>query len=204
MRSGIILSGGRSSRIGHDKGLLELEGKPLVSWVIDALQNVTDEVIVVVGSEEMIPRYLAVVPEGVSVISDFYKKDSPMIGLISGLKEAKGDYAVICACDTPFIFPDVLDLLFNISVGTNGVLLVKPNGWVEPIPSVYHVVNCLEYAESLHGLGEMRIRKILETMSDTTILPVENLREIDPELVTFFDVDTLESLEVARRYLSTS
>jgi molybdopterin-guanine dinucleotide biosynthesis protein A len=204
MRSGIILSGGRSSRIGHDKGLLELEGKPLVSWVIDGLSDVTDEVIVVVGSEETIPLYSTVVPEDVSVITDSYKKDSPMIGLISGLKEAKGEYAVICACDMPFIVPDVLDLLFNVSVGTNGVLLVKPNGWIEPIPSVYHVVNCLEYAEILHGLGEMRIRKILETMSDTIILPVENLREIDPELVTFFDVDTIESLEEARRLLKSA
>jgi hypothetical protein len=62
----------------------------------------------------------------------------------------------------------------------------------------------LEYAEILHGLGEMRIRKILETMSDTIILPVENLREIDPELVTFFDVDTIESLEEARRLLKSA
>jgi molybdopterin-guanine dinucleotide biosynthesis protein A len=169
--------------------------------VIDALRDVTDEVIIVVGSTKMIPRYLAAVPEGVRVISDCYEKDSPMIGLISGLKEAEGEYAVVCACDMPFIVPGVLDFLFSVSLGMNGVLLVKPNGWIEPIPSVYHVVNCLEYAETLHGLGEMRIRKILETMSDTVILPIDRLREIDPELVTFFDLDTLESLEEARKLL---
>lgn len=203
MRSGIILSGGRSTRIGRDKGLVKLDAKPMISWVIDAIRSVTDEIIVVTGSEERIPRYQSIVPNDVRVISDFYQEDSPLIGLISGLREAKGEYAVICACDMPFVVPKVIDLLFKASNGKNGTLLVKPNGWIEPIPSVYHVLNCLEYAEALRGLGEMRIRKVLESMTDTVILPVEKLREIDPDLVTFVDLDTLESIEEARKSLKT-
>jgi hypothetical protein len=78
---------------------------------------------------------------------------------------------------------------------------VKPDGWIEPIPSVYRVENCLEYAEVLRGLGEMRIRKVLENMSDTVFLPVEKLRGIDPELVSFNDLDTVESIEAARKAL---
>jgi molybdopterin-guanine dinucleotide biosynthesis protein A len=204
IRTGIILSGGRSKRIGRDKGLVELDTKPLISWVIDAVQGVTDEVIVVVGSEKRISQYQAVVPRGVHVIPDFYQEDSPLIGLISGLREAKGEYAVICACDMPFVVPEVLELLFTLSEGKNGTLLVKPNGWIEPIPSVYHVSNCLKYAEVLRGMGEMRIRKVLETMVDTMILPVEKLRGIDPDLVSFVDLDTLESIEEARKSLRSN
>lgn len=200
-RTGIILSGGRSSRLGQDKGLVELDGKPLVSWVIDILRGVTDEIIVVVGSEKNVPPYWAVVPDDVRVIPDFYQADSPLIGLISGLREARGEYAVICACDMPFVVPDVLEMLFCVSYGLNGSLLVKPDGWIEPIPSVYHVSNCLDYAEVLRGLGEMRIRKVLENMSDTAILSVEKLRLIDPELVSFLDLDTLESIEAAKGLL---
>ena len=201
MRSGIILSGGKSSRIGQDKGLVELDGKPLIAWVVDLLREVTDEIIVVVGSEENVPHYWAVVPDDVRVIPDCYKEDSPLIGLISGLREAKGEYAAICACDMPFVVPDVLELLFCVSCGLNGSLLVKSDGWIEPIPSVYHVSNCLAYAEVLRRLGEMRIRKVLENMSDTVTIPVEKLRLIDPELVSFLDFDTLESIETAKRLL---
>jgi len=201
MRTGIILSGGRSSRLGQDKGLIELDDKPLISWVIDILRELTDEIIVVVGSEENIPQYWAIVPDDVRVIPDCYPEDSPLIGLISGLRAAKGDYAVICACDMPFVVPDVLEMLFCVSCGLNGSLLVKSDGWIEPIPSVYHVSNCLEYAEVLRNLGEMRIRKVLENISDTASISVDKIRLIDPELVSFVDLDTLESIEAAERLL---
>ncbi len=54
MRTGIILAGGDSKRIGTDKGLIDLNGKHLISYVIESLRPVVDEIIVVVGSEERI------------------------------------------------------------------------------------------------------------------------------------------------------
>ena len=202
MRSGIILSGGRSSRFGQDKGLVELGGKPLVSWVVDLLRNVTDEIIVVVGSEENIPHYWTVVPDYVHVVPDYYPEDSPLIGLISGLRVANGSYAAVCACDMPFVVPDVLEMLFCVSYGLNGSFLVKSDGWIESIPSVYNVSTCLNFAEALREMGEMRIRKVLENMSDTVTVSVEKLRAIDPDLVSFFDIDTLESYDIANGILS--
>ena len=200
-RSGIILSGGHSSRLGQDKGLTVFEDKPLICWVIEVLQSVVDEVIVVVGSDEVIPHYWAVVPHSVHIVSDCYPEDSPLIGVITGLRAARGEYAVVCACDMPFVKPAVLEMMFCVSYGLNGTLLLKPNGWIEPMPSVYHVSNCLRYAEVLRGLGEMRIRKILENMSDIVALQVEKLREIDPELVSFVDLDTMDSIKDASRFL---
>jgi molybdopterin-guanine dinucleotide biosynthesis protein A len=197
MRSGIILSGGASTRIGQEKGLVKLKDKPLVSWVIDRIKDVTDEIIVVVGSEEDIPQYWAFVPDDVQVISDFYPEKSPLIGLISGLRKVKSQYAAICACDMPFLNPVILEMMFCISYGLNGALLVKPNGWIEPLPSVYNVTTCLRYAELLRRNGELRIRKVLENMSDVVRLPVEKLREIDPELMSFIDLDTIISVKNA-------
>ena len=201
MRSGIILSGGRSTRLGQDKGLTDFDGKPLICWVVERLQTVVDEVIVVVGSEDAIPHYWSAVPSSVHIVSDCYPEDSPLIGLITGLREAKGEYAAVCACDMPFLNPSILEMMFCVSYGLNGTLLLKPNGWLEPIPSVYHVSNCLKYAEILRGLGEMRIRKVLETISDTVILEVEKLRLLDPDLVSFIDLDTMDSIEDARKNL---
>ena len=204
MRSGIILSGGKSSRLGRDKGLVDLEGRALILRVIDRLRDVVDEIIVVVGSEAMVPRYLEVVPEDVRVVSDCYQEDSPLIGLITGLREARGEYAVACACDMPFIDPSIIEMLFDISYGFNGALLVKPNGWIEPIPSIYYVANCLLYAEELRETGERRIRKVLETMNNRVLLPLENLRKIDPDLISFIDLDTADSIEAARKIVTKS
>jgi molybdopterin-guanine dinucleotide biosynthesis protein A len=198
LRTGIILSGGKSTRLGADKGLIELERKPLVNWVIEKLEPVVSEVIVVVGSLNAVPSYRAIVPNSVRVVCDTYREDSPMIGLITGLKEANGGYAAVCACDMPFIEPNVLEMLYCLSDGLNGTLLLKPNGWVEPFPSIYKVSTCLKYAEQLKHNGELRIRKVLETMSNTAKVPIDRLRSVDPHLRSFIDIDTLDSLEDAK------
>jgi molybdopterin-guanine dinucleotide biosynthesis protein A len=201
LRSGIILSGGKSSRLGTDKGLIELDGMALILRVADKLRDVVDEIIVVLGSEKMIPQYLAILPDDVLVISDFYQEDAPLIGLISGLKKARGEYAVVCACDMPFIKPKIIDIMFCSSSGTNGALIVKPNGWVEPIPSIYNVSKCLRVAEDLRKKGERRIRKVLESMNNKVLIPIEKLRPIDPELFSFVDLDTPDSIETARKII---
>lgn len=200
-RTGIILSGGKSSRLGQDKGLAELDGKPLIYWVIKRLQPVVEEVIVVVGSEDDIPDYLAVVPTQVKIVADYYKEKSPLIGLITGLREAKGEYAAVCACDMPFIRPEIIEKMFLISYGFNGTLLVKIGGWIEPMPSIYHVSNCLSYAEVLRALGEMRIRKVLETMPKTVQMEIEKMRILDPNLLSFMDLDTVASIDEAKKFL---
>ncbi len=197
-RTGIILSGGRSSRLGFDKGLVELKNKPLVCWVIDQLDSITDEIIIVVGSDKMIPRYWNVIPDEVRIISDCYPEDSPIIGLISGLKKARGEYAAVCACDMPFMEPRILEMMFCVSYGLNGAYIVKQNGWIESIPSVYHVSNCLEYAEILRKLGEMRIRKVLETFPDTVPISLYKLKELDSDLNSFIDIDTADNLNDAK------
>jgi molybdopterin-guanine dinucleotide biosynthesis protein A len=200
-RSGIILSGGKSSRLGQEKGLAGLDGKPLICWVIERLQLVVDEVIVVVGSEDDIPNYMAVVPRQVKIVADYYQEKSPLIGLITGLSVSRGEYAAVCACDMPFIKPEVIEKMFLASYGFNGALLIKPEGWVEPMPSVYHVSNCLNYAEVLKRLGEMRIRKVLETMPNTIRMEIEKMRILDPDLLSFMDLDTVASIDEAKKLL---
>ena len=201
MRTGIILAGGDSTRIGTDKGLLDLNGKPLIQYVVESLKPVVDEVIVVVGSDVKKPFYWQVLDEDVTVVSDMYDEGSPLIGLITGLTNASGEYAVVAACDMPFINSDLVDLLFLLSYDLNGTLLVKSNGWVEPLPAVYKVSMCLKRASQLHMQNDLRIRKVLETLPDVARVPIERLKVIDPELRSFFDLDTKERYNEALKIL---
>ncbi len=201
MRTGIILAGGDSKRIGTDKGLLDLDGKPLIQYVVESLKSVVDEIIVVVGSEERMPFYWQVLDANVKVVADMYDEGSPLIGLMTGLTNAKGEYAVVAACDMPFINSDLVDLLFLLSYDLNGTLLIKPNGWVEPLPAVYKVGMSLKRASQLYMQGDLRIRKVLETLPDVARVPIERLRVLDPELRSFFDLDTRERYNEALRIL---
>ena len=201
MRTGIILAGGDSKRIGTDKGLINLNGRALISYVIESLRPVVDEIIVVVGSKERVPSYRNTVEDDVQVVPDMYDDGSPMIGLITGLTHAKGTYAVVAACDMPFINSDLVDLLFLLSFELNGTLLVKPNGWVEPLPAIYKVDIGKKKAIQLRTQGDLRLRKVLETLPNVARIQVERLKVIDPELRSFFDLDTKDLYDEAMRII---
>ena len=192
MRTGIILAGGESKRIGTDKGLIDLNGKPLIRYVVESLRPIVDEIIVVVGSKERIQHYRNAVEDDVMVVPDLYDDGSPMIGLITGLTHAKGDYAVVAACDMPFINSELVDILFLLSFELNGTLLIKPDGWIEPLPAVYNVEVGKRRAVQLRNDGDLRLRKVLETLPSVARILVERLKIIDPELRSFFDLDTME------------
>ena len=201
MRTGIILAGGDSKRIGTDKGLLDLNGRPLISYVIESLRPIVDEIIVVVGSEERIPNYRNAVEDDVQIFPDMYEDGSPLIGLITGLTHAKGTYAVVAACDMPFINSALLDLLFLLSFDLNGTLLIKPNGWIEPLPAVYKVDIGRKRANQMRMHGDLRLRKVLETLPDVARIQVERLKVIDPKLRSFFDLDTKDRYDEALRII---
>jgi len=201
MRTGIILAGGESKRIGTDKGLIDLNGRPLIRYVIESVRPVVDEIIVVVGSEERVPYYRNAVDDDVQIVPDLYDDGSPMIGLITGLTHAKGDFAVVAACDMPFINSDLVDILFLLSFELNGTLLIKQDGWVEPLPAVYNVEVGKRRAIQLRNEGDLRLRKVLETLPDVARIQVERLKVIDPELRSFFDLDTMERFNEAVRII---
>jgi molybdopterin-guanine dinucleotide biosynthesis protein A len=201
MRSAIILAGGSSTRMNGDKGLKELGGEALVNRVIRRVSVLVDEVLLVVGSEEQREAYSKVVDEDVTLLVDLYSDGSPLVGAITGLKHAKGEYAFMAACDMPFISDEVVETLFNEGEGYDGAVFQWPNEWIEPLLAVYRVEPSLVKALALYGSGDLRVRRILQNLPNVKMIPIENLKAIDADLHSLFDVDTEEALREAESIL---
>ena len=199
-RSGIVLAGGSSTRLGEDKGLRRLAGKPLVNHIVDKIRDHVNEVIVVVASEEQKEIYGQVID---GVVTDMHPEGSPLVGLLTGLSCCKGEYAFAVACDMPFICDEAVEMLFAEAEGRDGAVFEKPNGWIEPLVAVYNVESALREAERLYREGDLRVRMILLSLDDVSLIPVEQLRSVDPELYTFFDTDTEDRFCEADRILRT-
>lgn len=199
-RSGIVLAGGSSTRLGEDKGLRLLAGKPLVNHIVDKIRDHVNEVIVVVASEEQKEKYGQVVD---GVVTDMHPEGSPLVGLLTGLSCCKGEYALAVACDMPFICDEAVEMLFAEAEGRDGAVFEKPNGWIEPLVAVYNVESALREAERLYREGDLRVRMIFLSLDDVSLIPVEQLRSVDPELYTFFDTDTEDRFCEADRILRT-
>jgi len=94
--TGIILCGGKSLRMGTEKGLVQLKGKSLISYSISLFENLCSEVIISSNS-----NYYNNV--GLKVVSDIYPDCGPIGGLYSGLKAATNNFCMVAPCDTPFL-----------------------------------------------------------------------------------------------------
>lgn len=184
--------------MGVDKGLILLAGKPIVAHVAERLTQVVDEVIVVVCSDSQSEAYRGI---GARVIIDAFRSDTPLIGAHTGLAEARGEYALLVAGDQPLVDPRVVEILFTEAEGHDAATPQWPNGWVEPLHSVYRAKPSAELALALERRGEKRLRLLLDSLPDVKRVPIDEVRRIDPELRTLIDIDTPEELDRVRRLI---
>ena len=184
-----------------DKGLTKIGDEPLICHTLKKVSEVVDEVLVVLGSEDQRKIYTKVLSDKAIILVDSYKEGSPLVGALTGLQNAKGEYTLITACDMPFISPKAVKMLFNAAKRRDGAVFQWPNGWIEPLLAVYKVKPSLEEAHRLYREGNLRLRMILRRLPDVNLIPIKELKTIDPELITLFDADTKESLTEAEEIL---
>jgi molybdopterin-guanine dinucleotide biosynthesis protein A len=196
-RSAIVLAGGFSSRFGQDKGLLELADKPLIRHVTDAIDPLVDEVVVVTKSRERILEYSNVLVADVHFVVDVCEARSPLIGALTGFGSAHGKYSLLLPFDTPFISEQVVSLLFELCQGKAAVIPRWPNGYIEPLNAVYHTKLALEAAENAVTEGKLKVRALIEKLQGVRYISTIAIQQLDPELLTFFNVNTPADLNKA-------
>jgi molybdopterin-guanine dinucleotide biosynthesis protein A len=201
-KSAIILAGGLSSRFGQDKGLLQLAGKPLVRHVLNAVDNVVDEKIIVVSCREDVDKYVKATNASASIIADKANLHSPLAGALTGFEEASGEFSLLLPCDTPFASRDILSLLLELCPGRNACVPRWPNGYVEPLQAVYRTEPALEASNVALRAGKLNVQAMLDRLQCVRYVSTLVLKQLDPELRTFFNVNTPLDLKKAEQMLS--
>lgn len=148
----IILAGGKSSRMGVDKGLMLLNEKPMVQHVIDAVKLVADEIIIVANNKEY-KQF------GYTVISDEIENAGPLAGICAGLKQASYHYNFVLSCDVPFVTKEMLSLLKQEVAGFDVAIFEKADN-LHPLIGIYSK-NCLPAFEAALNNKERRLKTVL-------------------------------------------
>ena len=104
-RSAIILAGGSSNKFDCEKGQLQLNGKPLLNHVIDAVKDLVDEVVVVTNSQDRADTYAMMVSTKVRFAIDVCDSKGPLVGALTGFEAANGEYSYFCHL-TARLFPE--------------------------------------------------------------------------------------------------
>lgn len=138
----IILAGGKSSRMGEDKGFCSLHSLPMIQHVLNNVHkaNVSDTIIISNNSEYN--------KFGFPVFSDIYPDKGPLGGIFTGLSYSKSKNNLILSCDIPFVDHSVLELLMNQS-NDYEINIVKFNNKIHPLIGTYHVSNLKDIEEHL-------------------------------------------------------
>ena len=200
-RSVVILAGGFSKRFGQDKGLIELAGKPLILHVLDGTVDMVDEVVVVVSSDAQRKAFTRLLHDKADVVVDKYEKQSPLIGALTGFENAQGKYSLLLPCDTPFISSQVLSLLLDLCIKRNAAIPRRPNGYIEPLQAAYHTKSALRAAEIALKEKKLNVRSMILHMMRVRYISTMVLRQMDPKLLTFFNINTPEDLKRAESIL---
>lgn len=129
--TGILLAGGKSSRMNKNKAFLELEGRPLVERSLAVLQTVFTEVLISSNKPELFVRY------EVPVIQDEILERGPLEGLYQGLKSATNEWVFFVACDMPFLRGEVIRFLSTL-ISKHDVVVPRLQSGLHPLHAFYH------------------------------------------------------------------
>jgi molybdopterin-guanine dinucleotide biosynthesis protein A len=190
--SGIILAGGASSRLGQDKALAEIAGRPLIERVVDVLRDLVREIVLVTP----FPGELAWL--GLSTVTDLYPGVGTLGGLHAGLAAIASTYGLVVGCDMPFLQRDFLAYMIA-QIEDQDVIMPKIGRYYEPLHALY-ARRTLPALERSILAGQRRIRQALVGLRIRYIVEGE-IDAFDPEHLSFFNVNTPDDLERARSVL---
>lgn len=193
----VILVGGESRRIGSDKAQIEFNGRQLFSHVFEKVSPLFEDIMISAHDGKYPIDALEKIKEA-RLITDSSNGRGPALGLCSALAEASNDWVFMTACDQPLIEPALIRHLVTLKDGFDCVVPVT-NGKTQSLFALYKKT-CLEaLSERISKAETKKGRSLYGFLEETDGLKVryvkeEELKEADPALKSFIDIDTLEEL----------
>ena len=220
----IVLAGGQSRRMGQDKALLPLAGRPMLAWVIRRLGAAGLPVLVVTrpGREQELQEHILLwleadrpqtaVPAGgvgvaVRVVADRFSGRGPLGGIHAGLEAAGDGFHLVAACDQPLLTGQLARFLLErawqsqrAGQGIVDAVVVRSGGRVEVLPAVLHH-RCAQTAERLLARTvRPSLRDLLGALRQVCVEAWELEPMGKPELL-LWNVNRPEDVAVALRHL---
>ena len=190
----IVLAGGKSLRLGHDKALRIIGDRSLLQRVVAGLDLFGTNIIIVTTAEHSFPQFSGY--RELTMVTDIYPNKGPLGGIYTGLSVSKSFYNLVTACDMPFLNQDLLRYMIQLSPNFD-IVVPRVDNMVEPLHAVYSK-GCLAPIEYLLKQGNLMVTKLLNLVRVKYIEATE-IEKLDPNHLSFFNINTEYDLEKARK-----
>ena len=196
--TGVVLAGGRSRRLGRDKAVELVGGEPLISRVIGRMSEVANEIVVVVNGSERASQLP--LPQNAMVVVDAYPDKGSLGGIFSGLKAGREDWAIVVACDMPFVNVALLRHILEQADECDAVVPIL-DGRPEPIHAAYSKA-CLPAIEKKILADDLKIAGFFDDVR-VKYVAQDDVDRLDPDHLSFFNINTEQDLERAAELVSS-
>lgn len=179
--SGYVLAGGKSSRMGRDKGLMEFDGKKMIEYSIKALQPICSSIRILAND----PMYDKL---GYPMTSDFILDKGPLAGICTGLILSHTNLNFFAPCDSPYINQHLFEHLLKHANGYDAIIPIY-KGKLYPLTAIYSK-NCLSaFMRSLKN-NQLKVMEAIESVNTKKV-------ELGEEL-PFFNENTLANINTIK------
>jgi molybdenum cofactor guanylyltransferase len=152
---GFILAGGASRRMGTDKSRLRLEHQTFTERIAETLLQITDSVTIVGRMSD---------ESGLPVVADVYPQWGALGGLHAALSACQREWAIVVACDLPFVTAELFGALYEKRLDHEAVVPVQQDNRPQPLAALYRVEPCRERASALIEDGRRRPLDLLDAV----------------------------------------
>jgi molybdopterin-guanine dinucleotide biosynthesis protein A/molybdopterin converting factor small subunit len=186
----VILTGGKSSRMGRPKALLPFDNEPLIVHIVRNLRRLFAETIVVAAPEQELPSL------PVTVVRDEIPYQGPVGGIYYGLNAASSEICFVTSCDVAFTNPSLISYLISL-ISNHDVVVPYWQERFQPLHAVYRR-SVLPLLKAQLERGELRPISLYDKVR-TGKIDADDIRRFDPEGLSFFNMNTPEDYAEALR-----
>jgi molybdopterin-guanine dinucleotide biosynthesis protein A len=181
--TGIILAGGKSSRMGTEKGLIIYKNKPFVEHIIEAMSPLVDNIIIISNNK-------AYKIFGFRCYEDLIKNTGPLAGIYTGLRYSKTENNLIVSCDVPLINTVILQKLIDQKNDASEVIQLQSQGKNMPLIALYKKSCEVIFMEELHQ-NQKKLQKALKKCNVKTVIIDGSLEQVTANINTPEDLELL-------------
>jgi len=189
----IVLAGGKGLRLGRDKTVETVGNTSLLERVVSNLSLFDSDIIIVTATKQSLPQFIGY--SRLRIVADIYPSRGVLGGIYTGLVTSDSLYNLVVACDMPFLNQALLRYMVQLA---DGVDLVVPrlDDMIEPLHAVYSK-NCLATIENLLRQDNLKISHLLTSVR-VRYVEAEEINQLDPKHLSFFNINTEADLETAQ------
>jgi molybdenum cofactor guanylyltransferase len=195
--TGIVIAGGRGTRFGKNKALIEIDHRKLIELVILNLKTVVDDVVIVTSAGQY--EYIAGTGINEKIVLDIVPGKAAMGGVYTGLVNSNNFYSLVVACDMPLLNSGLLEYMKSLAPGNDAVIPMIGD-YVEPLHAIYSK-DCIPELKIMVENSALSLH-LLRQRIKVRYVRRDEIERFDPDRLSMFNINTIADLNKVQNILA--